>query len=467
MMKSKVFSFALLLFSSFSVLAQYKLSGKVISSADSLPVINCSVFLSDKSSAVTNAQGEFTFVNKPAGNYTLSVACIGYKRRNSQIKLNDDKFVVVNLSQDTKALSEVVIKTRKNDFGFSHLKAVENLGIYEGKKSEVIVPDELVANLSTNNARQIYSRVAGLNIWENDGAGLQLSIGGRGLDPNRSSNFNVRQNGYDISADALGYPESYYTPPAEAIGQIQIVRGAASLQYGTQFGGLINFIMKKPVSDKKFELTARQSVGSYNFYNAFTSASGTVNKLSYYAYFQYKTGDGFRGNSDFNSHGAYGNLNYQFTENTKLGVDITHMDYLAHQPGGLTDVMFDADPTQSNRERNWFKVNWNLYALHFDHKFNSKNEVNLRAFGLSALRNSVGFRVNRVASTDDNSERDLIKGNFENWGLEARYLKRYTVKNMNSVFLVGTIMALITVYKVLAPQVGMLILIILTRITLF
>ncbi len=58
--------------------------------------------------------------------------------------------------------------------------SVENMGIYEGKKSEVIIPDQLVANTSTNNARQLYSRVAGLNIWENDGAGLQLSIGGRG-----------------------------------------------------------------------------------------------------------------------------------------------------------------------------------------------------------------------------------------------------------------------------------------------
>jgi Fe(3+) dicitrate transport protein len=121
-----------------------------------------------------------------------------------------------------------------------------------------------------------------LNIWENDGGGLQLSIGGRGLDPNRTSNFNVRQNGYDISADALGYPESYYTPPLEGIGRIEIVRGAASLQYGTQFGGLINFTMKEPVSDRKFELTARQTGGSFGFYNAFTSISGTTKKLSYY-----------------------------------------------------------------------------------------------------------------------------------------------------------------------------------------
>lgn len=337
-----------------------------------------------------------------------------------------------------KKLKEVVIENKKTDFGFSHLKGVENLGIYEGKKSEVIILDQLVANLATNNARQVYSRIAGLNIWENDGAGLQLSIGGRGLDPNRTSNFNTRQNGYDISADALGYPESYYTTPNEALEQIQIVRGAASLQYGTQFGGLLNFVMKKPVKDKPFELTVRQSVGSYNFYNSFTSASGTVGKFSYYTFFQYKKGDGFRGNSDFNSYTGYGNLNYQFNEKTKIGVDFTHMNYLAHQPGGLSDAMFADDPTQSNRDRNWFKVDWNLYALHLDHKFDASNEFNLRVFGLSANRYTVGFRPNRVATIDYGTEpRDLIKGDFDNWGAEARYLKRYGLFGVRSVLLVG------------------------------
>src|SRR5690606_34569654 len=209
----------------------------------------------------------------------------------------------------------------------------------------------------TNSSRQVYSRVAGLNIFENDASGLQLGIGGRGLDPNRTSNFNVRQNGYDISADALGYPESYYTPPIEAVGKIQIVRGAASLQYGTQFGGLINFVMKKPVPNKKIELTARQTLGSYGFYNAFTSVSGTVGKLSYYSFFQYKRGDGWRFNSEFDSHTFYSNVNYQATKKMSIGIDFTHMGYLAHQPGGLTDGMFRFNPQQTNRDRNWFKVN--------------------------------------------------------------------------------------------------------------
>ena len=335
-------------------------------------------------------------------------------------------------------LREVVVKEQQTDFGFTRMRSVEGLGIYEGKKSEVIIPDQLVANLATNNARQIFSRVAGLNIWENEGAGLQLSIGGRGLDPNRTSNFNVRQNGYDISADALGYPESYYTPPIEAVGRIQVVRGAASLQYGTQFGGLLNFVMRKPVADQKFQLVARQTVGSFGFYNAFTSASGTVGKVSYYSFFQYKQGNGWRPNSRFTNYTAYADIDYRPTEKTTLGFDITQMSYLAQQPGGLSDAQFRENPRQSNRERNWFNVNWTMPALHFDHKFDTHNELNIRLFGLMAYRYSVGFRPNRVASVDDNSERDLIKGDFANWGAEIRYLKRYEAAGRQLVLLLGS-----------------------------
>lgn len=334
-------------------------------------------------------------------------------------------------------LHEVTVKDQQTEF-VTRMRSVEGMGIYEGKKSEVIIPDQLVANLSTNNARQIFSRVAGLNIWENEGAGLQLSIGGRGLDPNRTSNFNVRQNGYDISADALGYPESYYTPPIEAVGRIQVVRGAASLQYGTQFGGLLNFVMRKPVTDQKLQLVARQTVGSFGFYNGFLSASGTVGKVSYYSFIQYKQGNGWRPNSHFTNYTAYAHLDYRPTNKTTLGADITQMSYLAQQPGGLSDTQFRENPRQSNRKRNWFNVNWTMPALHFDHKFNTRNEINIRLFGLIANRYSVGFRPNRVASVDDNSERDLIRGDFRNWGAEARYLKRYELGGRQSVLLVGS-----------------------------
>ena len=420
--------------------AQYTITGTVYYTKDSTPVPACRVILNAKNATnLTNNRGDFSFKNLPKGEYLVQTILDNFKSIKEKVTItNQNVHLTIFLDSLHETLNEVVVREKQTDFGFTRMRAVEGLGIYEGKKSEVIIPEQLVANLATNNARQIYSRVAGLNIWENEGGGLQLSIGGRGLDPNRSSNFNVRQNGYDISADALGYPESYYTPAIEAVGRIQIVRGAASLQYGTQFGGLINFVMKKPVADKKLELVARQSVGSFGFYNAFTSASGTVKKLSYYTFFQYKKADGWRANSDFDSYNLYADIDYRISDKTTIGVDITHMNYLSHQPGGLTDAMFNDNARQTNRERNWFKVNWNLWALHFDHKFNESNEFNLRLFGLSAYRYSLGFRPNRVASIDDNSERDLIKGDFTNWGTEARYLKRYSIVNKQAVFLVGS-----------------------------
>lgn len=440
MMKLKVFSTLIFLFLSLAVSAQYRLSGTLISNKDSSFISDCTIYLDKgQKSTISDAKGHFSLTGITSGHHTITAINQGFRTHVSEIEIkNKDLDITIHLDPLVRQLKEVEISDKKNNLGFTRMRAVENMGIYEGKKSEVITPDQLVANTATNNARQVYSRVAGLNVWENDGAGLQLSIGARGLDPNRTSNFNVRQNGYDISADALGYPESYYTPPLEAVEKIQIVRGAASLQYGTQFGGLINFIMRKPPRDKKLELTMRQSLGSFGFSNSFLSAGGTLKKLSYYTFAQIKSGDGWRPNSHFNSKTFFSNINYQFTEKTSIGIDFTHMDYLAQQPGGLSDKMFLLNPRQSNRARNWFQVNWNLAALKFDHKFNASNEFNLRVFGLSAYRYSLGFRPNRVESIDDNSERDLIKGYFENWGAEARYLKRYNLKKVFSVFLIGT-----------------------------
>ena len=439
-MKLKVFSIIIFPWLiSANLFAQYSLSGKVISRQDSSGLKGCEVFLNKNQRTVTNNEGTFSFSNLPNGTYDIQTNFEGYKSEKRRIVISgSNKNVILVIGSMDETLDEITVKEKQTDFGFSRLRGVENVGIYEGKKTEVITPEQLVANLSTNNARQIFSRVAGLNIWENEGGGLQLSIGGRGLDPNRTSNFNVRQNGYDISADALGYPESYYTPPIEAVGKIQIVRGAASLQYGTQFGGLINFVMRKPVQDKKIELVARQTVGSFGFYNAFTSVSGTVGKLSYYTFFQYKKADGWRANSNFKNYTFYTDLDYKLSEKTSIGLDFTHMNYLSQQPGGLSDAMFKENPRQTNRERNWFQVDWNLFALHFDHKLNATSEFNLRIFGLAAHRYSLGFRPNRVATIDDGSTRDLIKGKFDNWGAEARYLKRYTLLKMPSVLLVGS-----------------------------
>lgn len=345
---------------------------------------------------------------------------------------------VLQLNPISQVLTEVEVIARNSKiFSLKRLKDYEGTSINSGKKNEVILISESLANLSTNNARQIFSQVPGLNIFQNDDAGLQLNIGGRGLDPNRTSNFNTRQNGYDISADVLGYPESYYTPPSEALDRIEIIRGAASLQYGTQFGGLVNFVFKNPVKEKKINLKIRNTLGSFNLFTNFSEVSGSSGKFSYYAFYNHKEGQGFRPNSEFESANSYININYDFNSTTNLALELTYLSYLSQQAGGLDDKMFKENPLQSIRSRNWFNVDWLLYNIRLLKKINDRTNFSFQFFGLDASRKALGFRVNRVSQIDSNDQRDLIVGNFNNFGFESKLLREFSFLKKNAVFLFG------------------------------
>ena len=47
-------------------------------------------------------------------------------------------------------------------------------------------------------------------------------------------------------------------------------------------------------------------------------------------------------------------VKFQPNKKVKLGLEYTHMDYLAKQPGGLDDISFELNPDTSFRSRNWF-----------------------------------------------------------------------------------------------------------------
>lgn len=436
--------FLVCLFITTVIYSQHKISGNITESGTGKPATKVDIYVNASLDLWQGEDGEFVLSNVENGTYEIAFFSYEYKTVKKTVVVNG-KDIILNILLEnlSENLSEVVIQAhRRALFGMTKLRDVQGVAIYAGKKSEVILLDNTIANLATNNARQIYAKVAGLNIWESDGSGLQLGIGGRGLDPNRTANFNVRQNGYDISADALGYPESYYTPPTEALERIEIVRGAASLQYGTQFGGLLNFKIKEPVKNKVFSLVSRQSVGSFGLFNTFNNISGTVDKFSYNAYANYKRGDGWRSNSDFEQWNLFADLRYQITPKSKVRFEITHMDYLAHQAGGLSDGMFAENPKQSNRDRNWFNVNWNLFALHLDHKFSDKTKINARIYALDAFRKAVGYRSYRPENSDPilldiPAERELIIGEFKTFGTEIRGLHHYRLFNEESTLLLG------------------------------
>jgi Fe(3+) dicitrate transport protein len=100
-------------------------------------------------------------------------------------------------------LNEVIIKDPSTKGLIIILPEVKDNVIYAGKKTAVIQISSINADLSTNNSRQVFAKVPGISIWESDGSGIQTGIASRGLSPNRSWEFNVRQNGVDITYDSF------------------------------------------------------------------------------------------------------------------------------------------------------------------------------------------------------------------------------------------------------------------------
>ena len=304
--------------------------------------------------------------------------------------------------------------------------------IYSGKKNEVLNLTNINANLVTNNAREVFSKVPGVSIWENDGSGIQINIGLRGLSPNRSWELNTRQNGFDISSDVFGYPEAYYNPPLEAVEKIELIRGGASLQFGPQFGGMINYVLKRE-NNKKFSFETQNAVGSFNTMSSFNAIGGKINKFSYYVYNHSRSADGWRENSGYHVRNSHIYLAYEFSEKTKIAAEYTNMNYQMRQPGGLTDQQFQENPRQSDRERNWFGTPWQLFAIHFDTKFNKSWSSSTKLFGLVGERNSVGFMATPNVADAINSNtlqyanRRVDRDLYENYGIENRNIYNFNI----------------------------------------
>ncbi|MEM9897301.1 MAG: carboxypeptidase-like regulatory domain-containing protein, partial [Bacteroidota bacterium] len=384
--------FLLFVFPFLQVSAQeFIFSGKIVAEETSKGLEGADVFVQKLNIGTkTDSLGNFKLV-LPGGKHRVDVFSLGMNSFYQLIDLKSDLELEFTLKERYQILDEVEVSDKRESLsGISRLQAVDGFGIYEAKKNEVIILDGFASNKANTNARQIFAKIPGLNIWESDFAGLQLDIAARGLGPSRTANFNTRQNGYDMSADALGYPESYYLPSMQAVERIEIVRGAASLQYGTQFGGMLNFKLKE-APEKPFEMTVDQAIGSFGLFNSFASVGGTVNKLDYYSYYNYRTGQGWRKNSEFDAHLAYGRVNYRPNEKLKIGFEYSFMDYVARQPGGLTDDDFDKGAFEmSRRDRNWFSVSWNLMANTIDYRFNDRTKLNIRNFALVSQRDALG-----------------------------------------------------------------------------
>lgn len=417
----------------------------VLLSESGQPLAIKEVYLSNGFTTATGKLGEFEFSGLLKGSYEITTVVNGQNVWLTAFTVaHEDENITLPILVVTKTiqLQEASI-TAKMNRGIERMPDIKDNVIYAGKKNEVVLLSTSTANLAQNNTRQVFAKVPGIHVWENDGSGVQMGIATRGLSPNRMWEFNTRQNGYDIAADPFGYPEAYYTPSVESLDRIEVIRGAASLQYGPQFGGVVNYIKKRSVSGKKVGVESIQTVGSYGMFSTFNAVGGTIGKFSYYANMNYRRSDGWRQYNGYDTWNGFVSLGYQFTKKLNINFEYTRMDQLVQQPGGLTDSMFAINAQQSIRSRNWFDLKWNIAAATLTYQFNLRHQLQVKAFALTGNRSSIGYMTsintpdNINPTTGEYNRRTIDRDLYTNFGVEARHLYTYSLGKQKSHLAVG------------------------------
>ncbi|HTF29420.1 MAG TPA: TonB-dependent receptor plug domain-containing protein, partial [Flavitalea sp.] len=307
------------------------------------------------------------------------------------------------LIQDTlpfKSLDSVYIISILNNIMVKPLPDVAETYIYSGKKTETINIAQKEGDITNKVARQLFVKIPGVFVYDMDGAGNQLNIATRGLDPHRGWEFNIRKDGVITNSDMYGYPASHYSMPLESIERIQLVRGTGSLQYGAQFGGMLNYITKQGDTTRKFGFESVNSMGSFKQLSTYNAIGGKIGKFRYYSYMYRKSRDGYRKYEHTDSEAEQVTVAYEPTKNLSITLEWARSEYVYRIPGPLTDKQFEDDPRQATRTRNYFNPDIHVPSVKIAWAISDRTNIQLISSAVLGKRSSVMFdKPTNIADT--------------------------------------------------------------------
>ncbi len=395
-------------------------------------------------SVTTTGDGTFLLDSVSAGERRITVRAVGFINVDTTITVRAGATTRASFRMDPGAreLDRVVISERMPAGAVSIAPDVLGAMVLAGAKSEVLELGGSDANLAEKVPRQIFAKVPGLFVYDMDGAGNQVNVSTRGLDAHRSWEMNVRQDGVLLNSDLYGYPASHYSPPMEAIQRIVLVRGTAALQYGSQFGGLVDYVTKTPDTTRVATLESINTVGSFNLLSTFNSVGGRAGPITYYGYASARREDGYRDVSQSTSSAQYLSASFDASSDVTVRAQVGRSTYRHRIPGPLTDAMFATDSRTATRSRNWFSPDIIIPAVSLDWHPDSSTRVLARVSGVFGDRSSVQFLGFATVADAPNAQgafasRVVDIDNFRSRTVEVRATRDLMLGSMRSTLATG------------------------------
>lgn len=230
--------------------------------------------------------------------------------------------------KDTVSLDEVVVTgttVKVNRFNVPMaVSVVNNLRIAESVESNILpILNGKIPGLFVTERGIMGFGVAG-------NAAGQISIRGIGGSP--TTRVLMLIDGHPQFMGIFGHPlaDSYVASDVE---RVEVIRGPASILYGTNaMGGVVNIITKKQQKEG-FSANGHLMYGSYNTQKYMASGGYRKKNLSIFASVNHDRTDGHRKNSEFSITNGYIKAGWNVSEHFKASTDLGIAGFKATDPG--------------------------------------------------------------------------------------------------------------------------------------
>ncbi len=243
-MKLNLFTLTFSLLAALTLQAQQAtITGQIVDETTGETLIGVNVLeLESQTGSSTDVDGRYK-LSLDAGTVVLRISYVGYIKQEFQLQLSPGQSQILNvaLKTESRLMDQVVVTGSKFE---------KRLG-EETVSMEIIRPKQL-ENINAVSVDAAIARVPGVNVLDG-----QVNIrGGAGYSYGAGTRVLLLYNDMPILQADAGFP-NWSTVPIENIGQVEIIKGAASALYGSSaINGIINLRSAEPVSKPFFQVAA-------------------------------------------------------------------------------------------------------------------------------------------------------------------------------------------------------------------
>ncbi len=417
MKKVKISWFIIMLFAMMNQIgfAQNSIKGRVIDKTNNEALSFANVYLPEQNKGtLTDKNGEFVLTNLPKGEFKIQFSYVGYKTIIKTILANKTE-TILNIEMETAVLQAEEVVISGGTYSTQHENAI---------KIELIKRKE-IASTGTLTFIEALANVPGVDMIAK-GTGVAKPVI-RGLS---MTNILMLNNG--VKMENFQFSENHpFLIDEFGIDRIEIIKGPASLLYGSDaVGGVINVLKEKPAPINKI-------LGDYNI-QYHSNTQGIVSNL------------GIKGSSEsffwglrggIKSHTDYRDGNNDYVPNTRFNENSFKANLGINKSFGLFRLYYDYNQpklgmcvgdvvtlTTENGRKNklWYQDLTN-------HIISTRNTLFLGKFKIDL--NAVYQMNNRRLQTDEDKPFfEMVNMDLNTFSYEV---KTYLPSTANSEYIIG------------------------------